>query len=134
MIDYFAELERRAWQSYEQAKTLYHVAPWERALQISLGGIRAPEGDDEPAIWFFTDKSWAGEVAASIGLQNFALFSIRKGAIKRETIRWDNVAEHCALVSFYCLRSHIPQSYVRWIGTYSVGLTPSERSVIAHVL
>lgn len=137
---YFAELERYAWQSYEQAKALYHVsaAKPDNWLRMIVDGIRPKPGgwgiDDGPAIWFFTDERWAAEVAASIGLQDFALFRIRKSAIKRELIRWDNVAERCAAVSFYCLQSHIPKSYVRWMGNYSVVLTPSQMAAAEQAL
>ena len=121
MDEYWKEQERRAWQSYENGKTLYHVTPAKSALAIQVGGIVSHSTvDDEPAIWFFTEKDWAAEVAQSIGMHEYALFSIRKSAIKRELIRWDNVGELYAAVSFYCIKKHIPRSYVSLVGCYRI--------------
>ena len=127
--------ERHAWESYERTNRLYHVTSVDNYLPIFVGGLTAKStveesGIEQPAIWFFTDKAWAAEVAGSIGLQQFALVSIKKSSIKRDLIRWDNVGEICAAVSFYCLKERIAPSYISYLGAYSFK-TPNAQALAA---
>ena len=131
---YSQMMERRAWESYERTNRLYHVAPVSNIAQIAVGGLNTGttvniDGVGHPASWFFTDKDWAGDVAGSIGMGEFALFSIRKAAVKRDLIRWDNVAELCARVSFYCLKERIPPSYISFIGAYSLKINTNAHTI-----
>lgn len=120
---YFEEVERRAWQSYENAKTLYHIAQVDNIQRIrtTTGILSGETANKKPAIWFFTEKDWAGGVARSIGMYEFALFSISKKAIEWDLIHWDNAAEFCAVVSFYCIKDCIPPNYISLVGCYRIG-------------
>lgn len=125
MDDYWKKVEQQAWASYENAECLYHVAPLEAECDIEISGLisRHEEGE-EPAIWFFTEKDWAAEIASSLGHYDFSLFSIEKTAIKRKLIHWDNVSEFYAKVSFYCTKKRIHPMYITFEGCFQV-LEPS---------
>lgn len=115
-----------AWESYERTSRLYHVTSFDNYLSIRVGGLISKTTVDDngvmrPAIWLFTDKKWAASVANSIGLTEFALLSMKKSSIKRDLIRWDNVGETCAAVSFYCLKERIDASRLSLLGVYSLG-------------
>lgn len=134
--DYFQVMERQAWESYERTSRLYHVTRVSNIAKIAVGGLKAGAavdigGVEHPAIWIFTDKSWATNVAGSIGMGEFALFSIRKAAVKRDLIRWDNVAELCARVSFYCLKDRILPSYISFIGAYTLKTNTDAHTITA---
>ncbi len=123
--------EQQAWENYDKVKTLYHLTRITPDSDLSViskitqkgimsGSTVDTESGVQPAIWFVVDKKAAVLVARELVMEHFALFSIRKRAIPRGTIRWDNVAEHSAAFSFYCLLDHIPPSYIHFVGVYTV--------------
>jgi hypothetical protein len=126
-------LEQAAWKNYENADTLYHLSGFLVGVDdfvpvmdsILTEGLKAgstveTESGKTPAIWFFVDKKMAGSIAQGMLIQDFLLFSIRKDAIPRHTIRWDNVAESWAPFSFYALGERVPPGCIRFVDIFRV--------------
>lgn len=125
-IEQYHELvEKEAWGKYESARYLYHLTPvfsiddaFSKKRKICDEGLIAGETQEgeNPAIWFFVDQKYACSVAASILVRHFALFRVKKSEVPRHLLKWDNVAEYCARVSFYaeieCVRN------VQFVGFY----------------
>jgi hypothetical protein len=121
---YFEQLEAEAWESYRQARFLYHIARHDINTHVSIlrEGLKGSHDEEAGgmAVWFFTDKDWAGAVAESLMMQQFDLYRISKDAVPKDSIRWDNVGEFAAARSFYALLDAIPADAVRYAGSFKV--------------
>jgi len=114
------------WSTYRSISELYYVDEVQRVIPILSHGIdkqHATRGEGKAhTIVCFTTPSMATQVAQRLGIAHFALFAIKKSAIPKHCIQWEN-SEACPTAALlYCFCHHIDKDAVELVDCFP---TPS---------
>lgn len=132
------ETEYTVWQREEaikrlgSASSLFHIS---RLAGLERKGLRAGQnikigGATRPAIWLFTDRTWAADIAFSLDIAEFQLYRIDRGGLAPDRLFWDQVGEFYAVNSFVYAATKIEAAYLEDLGRYTYKAQPWQPTIV----
>lgn len=118
------DIDRRksVWSTYRNISELYYVDDVEQVIPILSNGIdkeHALRGEGKShTIVCFTKPSMATQVAQRLGIDHFALFTIKKSAIPKHCIQWEKPESCHTAALLYCFCKHIDKDAVELVDCY----------------